>query len=67
MGALDLHVLGLPPAFVLSQDQTLKLKTPGVFNPGPRSGIQNKNRRSLTRLNRSHIVIMPRAQEAPDT
>ena len=24
--ALDLHVLGLPPAFVLSQDQTLKLK-----------------------------------------
>ena len=26
-GALDLHVLSLPPAFVLSQDQTLKLKT----------------------------------------
>ena len=24
-GAFDLHVLGLPPAFVLSQDQTLKL------------------------------------------
>jgi hypothetical protein len=24
-GALDLHVLGLPPAFVLSQDQTLRL------------------------------------------
>jgi hypothetical protein len=24
-GALDLHVLGLPPAFALSQDQTLKL------------------------------------------
>ena len=23
--ALDLHVLGLPPAFALSQDQTLKL------------------------------------------
>ena len=23
--AFDLHVLGLPPAFVLSQDQTLKL------------------------------------------
>ena len=22
----DLHVLGLPPAFILSQDQTLKLK-----------------------------------------
>jgi hypothetical protein len=25
--ALDLHVLGLPPAFALSQDQTLKLET----------------------------------------
>ena len=25
-GPLDLHVLGLPPAFILSQDQTLKLK-----------------------------------------
>jgi hypothetical protein len=24
--AFDLHVLGLPPAFVLSQDQTLRLK-----------------------------------------
>ena len=24
-GAFDLHVLSLPPAFVLSQDQTLKL------------------------------------------
>ena len=27
-GPLDLHVLSLPPAFVLSQDQTLKLKQP---------------------------------------
>ena len=27
--AFDLHVLGMPPAFVLSQDQTLK------FIPGP--------------------------------
>jgi hypothetical protein len=24
-GSLDLHVLGTPPAFVLSQDQTLQL------------------------------------------
>ena len=29
-GAFDLHVLGLPPAFVLSQDQTLKLKATPV-------------------------------------
>ena len=25
--ALDLHVLGTPPALILSQDQTLQLKT----------------------------------------
>jgi hypothetical protein len=25
LSPLDLHVLGTPPAFVLSQDQTLKL------------------------------------------
>ncbi|PMD69121.1 hypothetical protein CBP76_08290, partial [Companilactobacillus nuruki] len=25
-GSFDLHVLGMPPAFVLSQDQTLILK-----------------------------------------
>ena len=43
--SLDLHVLGLPPAFVLSQDQTLKLKaaeaaildrrTSAHLSPGP--------------------------------
>ena len=26
----DLHVLGLPPAFTLSQDQTLQLKLQGI-------------------------------------
>ena len=31
--AFDLHVLGLPPAFVLSQDQTLKLKSLILENP----------------------------------
>ena len=30
-GPLDLHVLGLPPAFVLSQDQTLKLKRVSAY------------------------------------
>ena len=29
--AFDLHVLGLPPAFVLSQDQTLRLKVEPGF------------------------------------
>ena len=37
-GSLDLHVLGLPPAFVLSQDQTLKLKD-AVFQSRTGSGI----------------------------
>ena len=33
--ALDLHVLGMPPAFVLSQDQTLRLPqdVPNAFRP----------------------------------
>ena len=30
--SFDLHVLGLPPAFVLSQDQTLKLNVHPVSN-----------------------------------
>jgi hypothetical protein len=32
--SLDLHVLGTPPAFVLSQDQTLQLR---VFDPASAS------------------------------
>jgi hypothetical protein len=28
----DLHVLGTPPAFVLSQDQTLKFKLISILN-----------------------------------
>ena len=31
----DLHVLGMPPAFVLSQDQTLRLKTNPVSRLAP--------------------------------
>src|SRR4051812_25371925 len=31
--SLDLHVLGTPPAFVLSQDQTLQLSL-SLFSPG---------------------------------
>jgi hypothetical protein len=40
-GALDLHVLGLPPAFVLSQDQTLRLTSgqSGRSRSVPRSGL----------------------------
>ena len=38
----DLHVLSTPPAFVLSQDQTLQTKTPGQTR-------QNSNQRNLTK------------------
>ncbi len=45
--ALDLHVLGVPPAFVLSQDQTLKLKSVctlilDVRTSAHRPGLQNR-------------------------
>ena len=42
MSPLDLHVLGTPPAFVLSQDQTL------MFNPTPPTGA-NRLMAFLTR------------------
>ena len=42
MSPLDLHVLGTPPAFVLSQDQTL------MFNPHPSAGA-NRLQAFLTR------------------
>jgi hypothetical protein len=32
--SLDLHVLGAPPAFVLSQDQTLREETGCLDEPG---------------------------------
>ena len=30
-GSLDLHVLGTPPAFILSQDQTLKINSSNLY------------------------------------
>ena len=36
MTPFDLHVLGMPPAFVLSQDQTLMLNSEP--EPKPKSG-----------------------------
>jgi hypothetical protein len=43
--AFDLHVLSLPPAFVLSQDQTLKFNV--LLHPLLRRG---KERDPVTRL-----------------
>ena len=45
--SLDLHVLGAPPAFVLSQDQTLRLKT--VVRGADRKGRQPRACRSVER------------------
>ena len=63
-GALDLHVLGLPPAFVLSQDQTLKLKTgyPVILDVEPlhilgcatASGYLSTERQLPTRLRKGY-------------
>ncbi len=40
----DLHVLGLPPAFVLSQDQTLRLTSRPGTKPSPRlTGLLKSN------------------------
>ena len=36
--AFDLHVLGTPPALILSQDQTLMLKASGPVAHGGRDG-----------------------------
>ena len=42
-GPLDLHVLSLPPAFVLSQDQTLKLKRSNQGRPMSSSPDPNRS------------------------
>ena len=48
--AFDLHVLGTPPAFVLSQDQTLQL----IFGTGASTGTltteDRSSRSSLARV-----------------
>src|SRR4051794_14608316 len=62
--AFDLHVLSMPPAFVLSQDQTLMFNPdklaalpdsrPIVIRPGPRTETRpNKGHQTLTRYRHS--------------
>ena len=38
----DLHVLGLPPAFVLSQDQTLRFAIPDKSRPEEQNTVQTR-------------------------
>jgi hypothetical protein len=46
-----LHVLSLPPAFVLSQDQTLKFETALLMNEFTRKMIALR-----TKLTRDHVL-----------
>ena len=50
--ALDLHVLAMPPAFNLSQDQTLQFCS--LQNPPKRTLIDSKNLPDSRFLDRSH-------------
>ena len=60
-GASDLHVLGLPPAFILSQDQTLKLK---CAKPNPLAGARPE-RMSLTSNLRTSASANPPSHPTP--
>ena len=52
---LDLHVLSTPPAFVLSQDQTLHRKTKPPHQPKPAQGKESHIPRQTTN-NRQKIL-----------
>src|SRR6185437_3039203 len=62
--AFDLHVLGMPPAFVLSQDQTLKFAS----SPNPRSSRPQspdpKRLASQYVTHRSELTSLPNAQNS---
>ena len=59
MSPLDLHVLGTPPAFVLSQDQTL------VFNPSADPGAPAGLRRTLWNLRCLPLPFSPSGSFRP--
>ena len=68
-----MHVLGLPPAFVLSQDQTLKLKSwilDGLEGISPRIHCVTGTF-TLTRLARvsprGHAMVMAETQLSPES
>ena len=60
--SLDLHVLSLPPAFVLSQDQTLKLK--GVLLALPLRCSSAATRNPFLTDEPLHIAPTPREARA---
>ena len=52
--SFDLHVLSTPPAFILSQDQTLMLKS---FNPARISGFSKSETSSYRNLDSGFTVF----------
>ena len=55
-GTSDLHVLGTPPAFILSQDQTLKFNIPELSILGVSPSDQCSGRISLNPMNRPRTL-----------
>ena len=62
-GPFDLHVLSTPPAFVLSQDQTLQTKP----NPNPNQPPRRKPETSPGQYNRSRRKNNPEPNPTPPT
>src|SRR5882757_4150524 len=52
---LDLHVLSTPPAFVLSQDQTLQQKTLKRKNPATNQMLPKKSQTGLNRPGKNKL------------
>jgi hypothetical protein len=68
--AFDLHVLGTPPALILSQDQTLKLKMVGRSRPRQTTSTRAPVDLALALLvtrseNQRHIVSQRRTPQSP--
>ena len=68
--AFDLHVLSTPPAFVLSQDQTLRTKTktlkPRKTNQKTRSAIPTKNtQKQKTGIKQKQTNTLSSSQTTP--
>jgi hypothetical protein len=58
--AFDLHVLGTPPAFVLSQDQTLHRDLRSARSQtGDRTSRKSESHHSLTRTICDHRLVLP--------
>ena len=66
--AFDLHVLSMPPAFVLSQDQTLRFNPdkPAILSDD-RPVVQRPGPAQSTRPNKGHQTLMRKIHPTPNT